>query len=40
MNPADYRSWTVRELCDAIPVARVLPEIPLTYEKNCLIVRG
>ncbi|MFO0223848.1 MAG: putative sugar O-methyltransferase [Planctomyces sp.] len=40
MNPAEYRSWTVRELCDVIPGARVLPEVPLTYEKNCLIVWG
>lgn len=40
MNPDHYRSWRVDELCERIPGARILPEVPLTYEKNCLIVWG
>ena len=40
INPDHYRSWRVDELCELIPGARILPEVPLTYEKNCLIVWG
>jgi putative sugar O-methyltransferase len=38
--PADFQSYTVAELLQLIPGARVFEERPLTHPHNCLIVWG
>ena len=40
LTPPHYRSYNRDELVEMIDGARVIPEVPLTWENNCVIVWG
>jgi hypothetical protein len=40
LTPPHYRSYDRDELVEIIDGARVIPEAPLTWENNCVIVWG
>lgn len=40
LTPPAYRSYKADELVAMIPGARIIPEVPLTWTNNCVIVWG
>jgi hypothetical protein len=40
LTPPEYRSYRAAELVEMIPGARIIPETPLTFVNNCIIVWG
>lgn len=40
ISPANYRSYKKEELLKIIPNSRIIEEIPLTHERNCIIIWG
>jgi putative sugar O-methyltransferase len=40
INPKEWRSYTAMELVAILKNARIVPEVPLSHEKNCIIVWG
>jgi len=40
ITPPEFRSYKADQLVSMIPGATILPEIPLTHPRNCVIVWG
>jgi putative sugar O-methyltransferase len=40
ISPGHFHSYTASEIASMIPGSKILPEVPLTSPKNCIIVWG